>query len=88
MGYRHMHLEQLAAGLDAADKALQCLPLSHLLGESGDDCVPVLVIEATGNTLIHEDFHITLGFADENQHAGTASRMVQVLLQKLSARQV
>ena len=83
-----MHLEQLATGFNAGDEPGQRLPLFNLLGKRLDNSVPIAVIQALGNPLIHQDLHITLGLADKNQHPGAAHRVVQVLLQKLPPRQV
>ncbi|MOA65550.1 hypothetical protein D3C78_1919830 [compost metagenome] len=61
MGRRHMHFEQLATGFDAADKPLQGLPCLHLLSKRGDDRIPMLVVQTTGDALIHQNLHVALG---------------------------
>src|SRR5450830_1819214 len=86
LGYRHMRLEQFAAGLDASDKALQGLPLFDPLGEGLDDGFPGTAVEPLGNALVHQDFDIPLGLADKDQDTGSADGMVQVLFEKLPPR--
>ncbi len=60
MGSRNMGFQMLTAGLDAVDEPLAGLAVAHLLGESGHDILPYLVIDPGGDAPVHQDFHIAL----------------------------
>ena len=64
------------------------MPQRHAAYEIADDSAPVAVVQMAGYPFIHQDFDITLGFADKDQHAGAPCSVVQLLLQKLAPGQV
>ena len=87
MGGRHVLAEQLAASIDAIDKALQGPALTHLLGKAPYDGRAGAGIEVLLDPSVDQDFHVPLRFADENQHPRGTAGALQVLLAKLLAGQ-
>ena len=80
--------QQCTAGFDATEETFKHLSLLHPLGEAADDGFPGGVVDAAGDTAIHQDFHIAFGFGDEDQHAGIGLGVVQIEFDELPPRQI
>ena len=76
--------QQLAALLDALDESIARVARLHMCNEVRDDLLPALVGYVLADPPVCEDLDVVLRFRDEDQEAGVALRMMEVLIEKLA----